>query len=227
MTEPSAQPEEPARRSHDDDDFIDSRMRNMQRTDDMPHTSDMPHRSPMPQMPAEPVRPPFPMPGHVPRKSKWVAALLSMFIPGTGHLYLGLVPRGIKVMLLLILDIASIVFFSAGPVEFNILLVTLLSLLIPVIYFYNIFDAVHRTDWVNRAYAAAFMPNGEFGRPAPVLDNADQPLLWLLLAGGFFFLVAANGNWLASFFAIPNAYAAVALLLIAGVAMYIMEARKK
>ncbi|MDB4867243.1 MAG: hypothetical protein JWR03_1576 [Cohnella sp.] len=81
------------------------------------------------------------------KKSKWLTGLLAFLIPGTGHLYLGLMAKGIGIMLLVALDICAIVF--AATQHFGPLVIVLLSLLMPIIYFYNLFDALQSTDAVN------------------------------------------------------------------------------
>lgn len=68
-------------------------------------------------------------------KSKVLTFLLS-FIPGVGHLYLGLLTRGLQFMLL---------FFGA---IFVISLIELeeLIILMPIIWFYSLFDALQKYD---------------------------------------------------------------------------------
>ena len=80
------------------------------------------------------------------RKKKWVAGLLAFFIPGTGHMYLGLMVKGIVLMMLLFLDITALIQAAEGS---NTLPVVLLAFLIPIIYFYSLFDAIQRTDAIN------------------------------------------------------------------------------
>ncbi len=47
-----------------------------------------------------------------PRKNKWISGILSFLIPGTGQLYLGLMQRGLGIMVLFMLDIFfAIVYF--------------------------------------------------------------------------------------------------------------------
>ena len=68
------------------------------------------------------------------RKSKVIAGLLAFLVPGLGHFYLGLMQKGLMMMLMLILDICAIVYFAAE--EQNVpLLIILFSLFIPVIFF--------------------------------------------------------------------------------------------
>ena len=64
---------------------------------------------------------PYPY-SHKVRKSKALTVLLSMLFPGAGHLYLGLMPRGLAFMLLFILNIVMIVFAAQGNFPFHMAL---------------------------------------------------------------------------------------------------------
>lgn len=137
----------------------------------------------------------------LPRKRKWIAGLLSMCIPGTGHFYLGLMQKGLVVMLLIIMDIFAIVHFSINMS--SIPLITLLALFLPIIYFYSLFDALQSVEKVNayrlslsRAYA-----HDNSADPSPPVDagKPDSPSLvgWLLVGcGGLFFVFSAKLDWI-------------------------------
>jgi TM2 domain-containing membrane protein YozV len=86
------------------------------------------------------------------RKSKFLAGLFAFLIPGTGHMYLGLMVKGVVIMLLLTLNICGIVFAATGGA--NVLTIVLVSLLVPILYFYNLFDAVQSADLVNNRLQA-------------------------------------------------------------------------
>lgn len=111
-----------------------------------------------------------PRPG---KKSKWIAGLLSFFIPGTGYFYLGLMVKGIMVMLLFALNIVAITF--AAMEMNNPLIVILLSLLLPIIYFYNLFDAIQSTDIVNAKNSHAGWAHPFYGMQGAPLPNAPVP----------------------------------------------------
>ncbi|WP_240479654.1 DUF4097 family beta strand repeat-containing protein [Paenibacillus wynnii] len=81
-----------------------------------------------------------------PRKHKFVAGLLAVLIPGTGHLYLGLLRKGISLIFIILLDIAALLYFSSIGMQINVPLLILLALLIPVLYFYNVFDVLQTSD---------------------------------------------------------------------------------
>lgn len=134
----------------------------------------------------------------MPRKRKWVAGMLALCIPGTGHFYLGLMQKGLMIMLLIILDIFAIVHFSINMS--SIPLITLLALFLPIIYFYNLFDALLMTDKVNRY---AFAPPAPYGNPddqrhgTPGKPGSTPLIGWLLVGiGGLFFVFSAKPDWL-------------------------------
>ena len=131
------------------------------------------------------------------KKSKWIAGLLA-FMPGTGHFYLGMMLRGLFFMLLLILDIVAIDYISLNRELFNVPLIVLLSLFIPVIYLYNIFDAVLSAEKLNQKLEEArSLPPAADAFHVPPADGAfaEQTEItsrtgWFLLAVGLllFFL---------------------------------------
>jgi hypothetical protein len=83
-------------------------------------------------------------------KSKAATVILS-FIPGVGHLYLGWQERGLQFLLGFFLTIFLIPYVSG-----------MLAVLLPVIWFYSLFDAL-------QCY--------EFGRPDPA---SHSPYRWIL-----------------------------------------------
>lgn len=91
-----------------------------------------------------------PRPKRRPRKRKFIAGLLAAVLPGTGHLYLGLLRKGVSVIFLIVLDIVALLYFSSIGMQINVPLLILLGLLIPVLYFYNVFDALQNADRILR-----------------------------------------------------------------------------
>lgn len=124
------------------------------------------------------------------RKSKWIAGLLAFFVPGLGHFYLGQMFKGIAIMLVTSLNICAIVY--AGMEIQNVLVIVPLSLLLPIVYFYSLFDAIQSTDAVNERRHPNFPPypypgpypgpysgwtpagDGAPGTPAPSADPFVQ-----------------------------------------------------
>jgi len=84
----------------------------------------------------------------LPMKKKWISGLLAFFVPGIGHFYLGQMAKGIAIMLLIAFDICAIV-FAVTEIR-QPLIIVLLSLLLPIMYFYSLFDAIQSTDAVNQ-----------------------------------------------------------------------------
>ena len=120
-------------------------------------------RMPPPGYPPYYVRPPQ-------RKSKWLAGLLSFLIPGVGHMYVGRMFKAIFIMLMIAGVITGIV--QVATFGGNALSIVLLSLVLPIIYFYGLFDAIHSADKVNERHAVAewqghaSYPNG-YSQPMP------------------------------------------------------------
>lgn len=171
-----------------------------------------------------------------PRKSKFAAGLLAFLIPGTGHFYLGLMQRGLFVMLALIADIYAIVHTTmSARGEVNVPLVTLFGLLIPVIYFYNIFDALQSTDAVNakwRASGDGVPDSGSALGAQGALSSGEgrwkrANLGWLLVAGGCLVLLLSNKPaWMAQLYESAGSYMGAVVLIAAGVYLFLKDSRK-
>ncbi|MFE5323375.1 DUF6677 family protein [Paenibacillus sp. NPDC056579] len=166
-----------------------------------------------------------------PRKSKLVACLLSFLIPGTGQLYLGQMQRGMMIMLVLILDIFAIVFFATHS-NSSIPLIVLFSLFVPVIYFYNIFDALQQTDRVNGQWS------GPYSDPLSEAEAVFKPVTrrmpkgstlgYLLIIGGvFLFLVSSKPDWLNRIFDMLGSSIGAILLIVVGIVLFLRESTKK
>lgn len=164
-------------------------------------------------------------------KSKIVAGLLAFIFPGLGHFYLGLMQKGLMMMALIILDICAIVYFAVEE-QTVVLLIVLFSLFIPVIFFYNIFDALQSTDFVNgyRTFSEDplftdidFPENGDQHRNHP---SANNYLGWLLIvAGGIFFFASKKPEWLERVFDYIGSFTGAGLLIGAGLFLFIKESR--
>lgn len=163
-----------------------------------------------------------------PAKRKWIAGLLSCCIPGTGHFYLGLMQKGLLIMLLIIMDIFAIVHFSLNMS--SIPLITLLALFLPIIYFYSLFDALQSTERLNAyRFTAAAKPGG----PA-VLDGQPQPpgsrpyIGWLLVgAGALFFVVSAKPAWMNAIMDKMGTLIGGLVLIGIGIVLFLRNARSK
>lgn len=167
-----------------------------------------------------------------PYKSKWVAGLLSFIIPGTGQFYLGLMQRGVTIMLLLALNIVAIV-FTGLHAETNIPLIVLFSLMIPVIYFYNIFDALQQADRMNGSPGAGGYEDWYAGPGTVPAGRANKPrggkgsLGYVLIAGGvLLFMISSKPHWLNKAFEFLGSSVGAVLLIVIGVYLFFKESRK-
>lgn len=82
------------------------------------------------------------------RKRKFTAGLLAALCPGLGHIYLGLYRKGIAFIFTLLLDASALLYFSSIGIQINVPLLILLALVIPVTYFYNVYDVLQAADYV-------------------------------------------------------------------------------
>ncbi|GAC41812.1 hypothetical protein [Paenibacillus popilliae] len=201
--------------NREEEQFLRRRMANLehqQRQHQHQHPGNYPPYEGMP-----PVSPVYGTPPQ--RKSKFLSLLLSFIFPGSGHFYLGLMQRGLLIMMLFALDIVAIVYFSATDARINVPLVVLLALMLPVIYFFNLFDALQSTERVNQ--------RAVYGLGA---DNVKQdPWLGLLLlfGGVVLLLFTVDPAWLRWFFSNAGSYAGAAVLIGGGIFLLIKESRKR
>ncbi|MEC0370826.1 hypothetical protein [Paenibacillus chibensis] len=82
------------------------------------------------------------------RKRKFTAGLLAAICPGLGHIYLGLYRKGIAFIFMLLLDASALLYFSSIGIQINVPLLILLALVIPVTYFFNMYDVLQAADFV-------------------------------------------------------------------------------
>lgn len=177
----------------------------------------------------------FPNP-YTRKKSKWVSAFLSLLVPGTGHMYLGLMTKGIAIMLLLALNICAVVYFA---VEYNgssggssVLTIVLVSLLIPILYFYNLFDALQQTEMLNERYSAGWpgasgwngMPHSQGGQQKQQQQIPVAGVL-LLAAGGVALFSVANTDWTRWLLHSSGSMVGAVILLVIGGLVWLWERR--
>jgi len=194
---------------------------------------------------------PRPYPEQLPRgrrKKRWVAGLLAFLIPGIGHMYLGLMGKAIVLMMLIALDITAIVQVSEIG---NTLPVVMLSLLLPIIYFYNLFDAIQSTDSINdRNQAKAYGYHPGWGpAPAPMQATSEEQKNWdqaapaqprnpettrnslppigiMILAGaGVLILLMSGSGWTNWLFESAGSVLGAVVLVGAGIGLWFWEAR--
>ncbi|CAI6080269.1 hypothetical protein [Cohnella sp. JJ-181] len=164
------------------------------------------------------------------KKSKWLAGLLSFIFPGSGYMYLGLMGKGVMMMLLLALNICGVV-FVVQEMDGNVLTVVLVSLLLPILYLYNLFDTLQSADAVNDRIASGGYyyrqpPYGWDGRPATRSESDPRAVpalsIVLLAAGAAILLGSSNIRWL---FHSAGAMIGALVLIGAGVALWLWENR--
>ncbi len=81
----------------------------------------------------------------VPKKRSWLFAILLSIVPGTGHMYLGLMKKGVSIMSLLFTLIFAVVLFAETASWIAGLIPTLSFLFIS----YSVFDCLSLTPRVN------------------------------------------------------------------------------
>lgn len=172
--------------------------------------------------------------GHVKinRKRKWAAGLLAFLIPGLGHMYLGLMVKAITLMMLVGLNITAIVYVS---IEGNTLSIVLVCLLLPILYFYNLFDAIQSTDVVNderERRASNVHPSWGNAQQPPFAVREERqtrnlpPSGILVLAGaGGLILLMSGFNWRNWIFDSFGSMFGAIVLLGAGIALWFWEGR--
>jgi hypothetical protein len=170
---------------------------------------------------------PFPAGRSKKRRSKWIAGMLSFLVPGTGHMYLGLMIKAIVIMLLIAANITAIVHMAVNGD--NVLSIVLLSLLLPIIYFYSLFDAIQSTDNVNERLAAA-----DWNAHAAMSDRQSterdlrklslRNLVVFVITGIFVFLLAQK-TWSDWRFDSTLSIIGAVLLIGGGIALWIWELR--
>lgn len=171
---------------------------------------------------------------NLPMKRKFLVGLFSFFVPGTGHFYLGLMHKGLLIMMMFIFNIAATVFATEAN-SFNsnayLPLIVVLGCLIPVIYFYSLFDALQSTDQVNayrRAVRAGHIPPAPAGTDAFGKQvNAGVLGIGLMGIGVVLFLVSAKPSWLEDLFSIMGSYVGAVLLVGAGLLLFLNESKKR
>ncbi|TXK79599.1 DUF6677 family protein [Paenibacillus sp. N3.4] len=186
-------------------------------------------KSHIPDYSSDPSYPPYAPYYQAPKKRKWKAGLLSFLVPGTGHFYLGLMQRGLFIMMLVILDIFIMTTIATQP-NTNVPMMTLFSLFLPVIYFYNLFDVLQATDNVNRRNElGAFSPDAypsDFQDPLQKLLRGTNLGVMLVAIGVLFFLLSTKPRWFAGLFDFMGSYVGSIVLVLAGLAMFVLDSRK-
>lgn len=105
------------------------------------------------------------------RKSKFWTVLLSV-VPGAGHMYMGYINQGAQLMLLFFVICSLVAYFR----------LELLGFVLPVIWFYSVFDAYHLNEGSNVEEISRF-------NVFSWLQEHPKMLGWLLVFLGAFMLL--------------------------------------
>ncbi|WP_309120986.1 DUF6677 family protein [Paenibacillus sp.] len=155
-----------------------------------------------------------------PKKKKWVAGLLSALFPGIGHLYAGAMQRGLFFMLILVGNIFGVVLVS---IEGIVPLIVLLGILIPVVYFYTLFDALQTTDRMNRF-------DGDASGAASPQRGRSSLAQYAFIGGGLLFAAywaTTGGEGLDSIAGDNGPLIVAGALILIGVFVFLSGAGKK
>lgn len=162
-----------------------------------------------------------------PVKRKFIAGLLAAIIPGAGHLYLGLLRKGISFLFAIILDIAALLYFSSIGMQINVPLLILLALLIPCLYFFNVYDALQSADRIIRFMkmnAAEYELEEEKPQRTRLISEPGISFGLFLLGGGvLLFLFRQKPTWLQFFIEHHAGAAAGGVLIAAGLLFMLRE----
>lgn len=157
-----------------------------------------------------------PRPKRRPVKRKFIAGLFSAVFPGAGHLYLGLLRKGITFLFAIILDIAALLYFSSIGMQINVPLLILLALLIPAVYFYNVYDALQAADRIIRYPKNPSADQADKLRRTRLISEPGISFGLFLLSGGvLLFLFRLKPVWL-QYFIEHYAGSAIGIILAAG-----------
>lgn len=173
--------------------------------------------------------------GYRPRrqKRKFIACLLSALFPGMGHLYLSMFVKGASLIYFVLIDSAALIFFSSVRGGINIPLLILLGLLLPIAYFYSIYDVLQSADIVNHKHRReiedgdeAVTSEGKKSSNSGVLEGLAAGML--LSGGGVIVtLFLQKPFWLEKIIENTSAYVVSTILILAGIMLILREGRRR
>ena len=168
-------------------------------------------------------------PGLQRKKRKLYALLLAALIPGLGHVYLGMYRKGITFVMLLLLDISALLYFSSIGMQINVPLLVVLGLLIPVGYFYNVYDVLQAAEYIisrkRRGEAAAAASKDGRGWNHPFRGERGIAFgIMLVVTGTLLILFHQKPPWLQAGIRDYGAEASAIMLIVIGIWAGIREA---
>ncbi|KOR82118.1 hypothetical protein [Paenibacillus solani] len=160
-------------------------------------------------------------PGLQRKKRKIYALLLAALIPGMGHLYLGMYRKGITFIMMLLLDTSALLYFSSIGMQINVPLLVVLGLLIPVAYFYNVYDVLQAAEYImsRRRRGEVVAAAGE-GNGRSYLFRNERGLtfgLMLVVSGTLLILFHQKPPWLQVWIRDYGAEASAIGLIVIGI----------
>lgn len=78
------------------------------------------------------------------RRRRTFAVLLAFLIPGGGHLLLGRAAKGLNLLMVSMVAVAAMVYYANTAGGAHLLLLALLGLTVPAVYFYSVYDALQQ-----------------------------------------------------------------------------------
>lgn len=156
-------------------------------------------------------------PAKLPLKRKFIAVFIAAILPGFGHMYLGLAQRGIQFIAILLLDIAALFYFTSKGTQINVPLLILLALMIPVIYFYNVYDVLQSTDWIND-HIRALIPKYKRRKSFAGVRGISFGLV-LMAEGLLIFMFLVRPYWLRNVVSFWGGYITAVICIVIGVGL--------
>ncbi|WP_211749943.1 DUF4097 family beta strand repeat-containing protein [Paenibacillus sp. Marseille-Q4541] len=159
-------------------------------------------------------------------RHKFIAGLLSALFPGFGHLYLGLYIKGLTFIFLLSLDLMALIYFSSIGLQINVPLLILLGLLVPVIYFINIYDVLQLADWIIMRKRRLNVQNEEDDKSVTPARPGIGFLAWergisfgmlLIIGGTLMVLFVQKPRWFEQYIALYGSTGTAILMILIGV----------
>lgn len=93
--------------------------------------------------------------GIIRNKNRLAAVILAFLLPGAGHLYTGHHPRGLLLIAAFLLDVTAIIRLAGSDGGRHLLLIVYLGIMLPVFYFFSVFDSLQDTE-TNRQAPVSF-----------------------------------------------------------------------
>lgn len=158
-------------------------------------------------------------------KRKLLAVLLTALLPGLGHLYLRMPVKGLALIYIILIDTAALIYLSSDHMQVNVPLLLILVLLIPVVYFYSMFDALQSTDRLNAKRAERAGRSVGRGHKEEVRTILVSALM-LIVGGAILFILRQKPDFLAVWLQLYAAYAVAGIFLITGLVLPLIELRR-